>query len=724
MKNTVHILSAFILLIGMIAFNACTESTTQSNRFVVALHANYLHPDQTEFAFPDSKGASMQFTVQSQDTPWTIESVPEWITVSPTSGSATTNVSVTVQENPRATVRSGLFSIASASADWTFSKQLSVSQAGAKPTISIAKKAFSFDGAANSETVAATSNYEWSISNNNNWITVTHDGTQMTVSVTANDTGATRKGSVDIVFGGQVQSTVTVSQVAAKVDLKTDPLSYALSGGSYKLSIDSQAAWTVTNNTSWIEVAPASGQPGKTEVTVSVTPNPYDDARDSYVYFNFTSSGLSIAEIPIHQDGTILEVAEGADYLQHISAWGATRTWHVHSNTDWNITVPSFLTISPASGSGDAEVIVTIQENGSLDARSGWLYLKRTSTGYTQNYYVQQNALTADVSTTYLECSDLAQDLTVEVTGDADWSLKLLESASFYTASPMSARGQATIILSVQENTLDVSRTGVTEFYVNGLRDYPDGYLMHNISVVQRGWQDKYQNLKQTVEIPSKGGAMTVDVSTNDAWSAELLSAPGWITIDGSAGGKGSGSFTVNVSPNNTLDARSVKVRVTFAHLGPVEIMLTQLGRSIRINASILYFFAKGGTATVQVDADGQYSIEKASGDWFSVNPGENDTFTVTADPMSGGEERSGSIVLRLTDLESGSYSLTLQVVQMSVEGFSKGGFSEDRNLSVGTAPGFSFVVNQYTEDINWNVHYGATVGGEGYGDDENWNNQ
>ena len=713
-----------ISVAGAALLTACQESSTLSNRIAVALHANYLHPDRTEFQVPNT-ASSATFTVNSQDTPWRIDDVPAWISISPKSGSATTTVTVNTEDYAWADPRIGIFTLYSDSNDWSYSKQMTVTQTGATPYVNIEKTYFSFDGAANSERVAASGNFNWQVSNNNNnWITVNYDGSGMTVSVTANDTGEIRSGDVYVKYNANVMATITVSQVPAEVSLKTDQLDFPIGSGSYKLTVTSQAAWR-TDAPSWLDVIPSSGEPGTTEVTISSSPNPYDNERNGSVYFIFASSQMQFAEVPIHQDGYILELVEGAGFLNPITSLGGNLTAHLRSNAEWEINnTADFMTISPTSGTGDAVLSITVNENATFNWYSGWIYFYRPTTGYQVEYLAQQRAREYALSAVYLECNDLAQDLYVDITTEGGWSLVPEESAYFYTASPLNAQGDTRVTLSVQENTNTDSRSGSMQFNLLGMRDYEGGVAyMNNINVYQYGWQDKYQRVQQAVELAARGGTMTVDVASNDAWSAAFSSGVSWIRMDGDASGKGAGSFTVAFDPNQTIDARSVKVLITFEHLDPVEMTLTQLGKAIRLSSDALYFFAKGGSCTVTVDADGTYSVAKASGDWFTVTPDENsNTFTDTAEAYSGDVDRTGSIVLSLTDLASGSYSITLPVMQTTAAGFTRGGWQEDRDLNIGNASGFSFQVTGYSEDQNWNGGRHASVGGEGYDDDENWN--
>ena len=718
-----QILGLFVA--GAILLPACNESTTMSNRFSVSLHANYIHPDQTDFQFSDAAGGTTQFTVNSQDTPWEISSVPDWITISPLSGRATSSVSVTVPTYTWAVPRMGIFTLASASEDWNFNKQMSVTQAGAVPYATIAKLDFSFDGQAHEETVKAASNFDWNLSyKGNTWISVTNRGEEMIVAVPANETGADRTGEVDVIFNNQVMATVKVTQLAADVKIKTDPLNFEIGAGTYKLNVESEAPWKASSYYDWIEISPVSGAAGKTEVTVSVPPNPNDGARDGYVYFNFQTSGYQIAEIPVHQDGVLMELPLTDEERQNLTSLGGDFTWTLRSNTDWRITqCPDFLTISPMSGSGTTNLSVKLAENATFGQKSGDLTFVRPATGYTVNYWMLQRERYRELNATWLECNDLAQDLYVDVKTEGGWMLTPQENATFFTTTPLQARGNGRITFSVQENTDYGNRQGRVDFSLTGMEGYDGGIATtDNIYINQLGWQDKYHEIAQEVQLPCGGGTMPVDIATNDGWTAVFSSSASWIKLDGTASGKGAGSFQVTFDENKTPDPRSVKVKVTFEHLDPVEFTLTQLGRAIRLSSDALYFFAKGGSITVTVDADGAYSVAKASGDWFSVTPGDNNTFTVKADAYTGDTERTGSIVLKLTDLQSGSYSLTLPVTQATASGFTRGGWQEDRDLNIGTAPGFSIKVTGYAADQNWSGGRRAEIGGEGYGDDENWN--
>ena len=723
----------FPLILTAIIFGGCQESAQVSSRFTVSLHANYIHAERTDIRFDTSQSGTTQFTVQSQDTPWRIENIPDWITVNPTSGSGTTSVTVSVGEHKWASPRVGTFSLTSGSEDWQYTQQLSVSQAGATPYAQMDQTEFLFDGTAHSVSVKAKSNFEWTLSGNNvGWISAVYDDTKgvLNLSVPANDSGDERSATVNVVFNNTVITSFLVVQQPANVSVAADPLDFVLKGGSYKLSITSEAPWK-TSNPSWLTISPSSAAAGTTEVTVSAAPNPYDSERSGYLYFQFSPSSVEIAAIEVHQDGILLEL--DTQEMQNIPAVGGVYKYTLRSNVDWQITeVPDYLKISPTSGSETTELSFEVVDNPTFSEHSGYLTVSRANSGTVRSYWTRQRSRRPNFEQgTWLTCNDLAQTLTLKVDTFGPWYITY--ERKFFDMTPTVSEGKQDVLIIVDENRYiegnsnsGVYRQSYAYFRPRGVVD--DNYDENSstdwpIYVNQDAWREKYRVIPGTVTLPVAAGEMDIDLTTTDTWSAELLDSPSWIRLNGKTTGHGSGQLPIAFDANTMAQARSVKVRVSFEHVSNMEFTIVQPGRSIRVNAETLFFFAKGGTSTVSVKADGAYTVERTSGNWFTVTRGENNVFTVVAEAMTEGVERAGEITLKLTDLLSGSYLLKIPVVQMTAAGFSRGGFSEDRDLNLRTAPGFTVKVTGYSEDVNWNGTYHATIGGEGYGDDENWNN-
>ena len=103
----------FILLTGMVLLGACQDSAPVDNKWIVDLKGYYLQLDNTDVVIDNASGGQAIFNVYSQDTPWTILEVPEWISLSADRGSTSTPVTVTVSKNNRFEPRVGVFKFSS-----------------------------------------------------------------------------------------------------------------------------------------------------------------------------------------------------------------------------------------------------------------------------------------------------------------------------------------------------------------------------------------------------------------------------------------------------------------------------------------------------------------------------------------------------------------------------------------------------------------------------------
>lgn len=740
-----RIFSSLLLSIALLVAVSCAESTTASNAWVVALHANYIHPDRQSLDFPDPNGGTFEFTVNSQDTPWKITGMPDWLEVSPTSGKGTTNVRVTVSKYELAAARVAVLTLSSDSSDWQYNTSITVNQSGAPAYANLSDASLTFDGQAHEGQVTVAANCSWSVATTESWVRASRgDDGYFTYSVQENPYLESREATIQVSYNGSVISSVKVTQRASQVDVVTNPLNYGNVAGTYKLNVKSDAAWSAYTGYPWISMSPESGAAGVTELTVSVAPNTELDPRDGFVYLRFTASNVQIAEIPVHQDGIQLQLGDGEDAITFESSLAQTSTIRVTSNTDWYFSnIPSWITVEPSSGTGTVDVKLNIQENNHYWFR-GYdnLTVTRTDSWYGVSRSIGQNARTLDLNTTYMQFLDVAQTQYVEVKTEGSWALNY--SSDFFSATPVEATGNGQIAVSVGENRSDQTREGNIEFRLLGMPDYENGYDARNITVWQPAWSERYRNLQSDIAIPAMGGAVDIWLDTNDNWSVALSENASWIRFEENTSGTGSANLHLAFDTNNSINARGVKAVVSFAYMDPVEITITQPGRTMHPNCESIFFFAKGGGNTVTVTADGNYKLEQASGDWFTLAPGENNTFTVTAPENTTGAVREGAVRLTLLDLTEGSMVITIPVVQTTKEvGFTRDGFGEDVNLDLGTGSGITISVVSFSGDADWNSKYSISVkvtgfdadsdwnrgingsvsiGGEGYDDDENWN--
>lgn len=136
-----------IQIIAILGLTGCQDDFDTNGNLEPSLSVHWLRPSQTNFDSYLPSAFSETFSIESIETPWKFSDVAEWISLTPSSGSASASVTLSVQENKSAiNPRTAIFYLQSNDSDWTYSRAMSVSQAKATPTLSVNETSLSFRG--------------------------------------------------------------------------------------------------------------------------------------------------------------------------------------------------------------------------------------------------------------------------------------------------------------------------------------------------------------------------------------------------------------------------------------------------------------------------------------------------------------------------------------------------------------------------------------------------
>ena len=153
---------------------------------------------------------------------------------------------------------------------------------------------------------------------------------------------------------GEVTSFVTMTPVSKTA---------ASAGESYDIAVTSNTDWTATESLDWASVSPASGS-GDGAVTVIVVANTTTSPRSGTITIGGEAHSLS-------QNGAAAFVTIDPISKTAVSG-GESYDITVTSNTDWTVTESlDWASVSPASGSGNGTVTVTVDAITAMDVRSG-----------------------------------------------------------------------------------------------------------------------------------------------------------------------------------------------------------------------------------------------------------------------------------------------------------------------------------------------------------------
>ena len=288
----------------------------------------------------------------------------------------------------------------------TFLKSLAAFAAGllalscTKPmetVLSLSDLAANFEASgALEKTVSVTSNYDWTVSCPDAWVTVspasgTGNGT-FRITAAENKSFETRSSTVTVKANDKT-ATVKVSQLALTPSILVSPatLEVEAAGGAVSVDITSNAPWTITvpADGSWAAPDATSGE-GSKKVTFTVAPNGNFEARSVDVTFSAQDKKATVKITQKAPDPTL----EVNPFAVSAAAGGASFEIDVESNAPWTVTVAeNWISVDPASGEGNAKVILTIAESEVRAVRSAVVTFKETVGHTEKTVNVSQEAL-------------------------------------------------------------------------------------------------------------------------------------------------------------------------------------------------------------------------------------------------------------------------------------------------------------------------------------------
>lgn len=719
-------------MIASLLLASCSDKYDKDLGLYPTLTPRYISVSPTSLSFT-SNASAQSLDIAAMETPWKIDNGIEWLSFSSMSGNSNTPVAVNASENTAGDeIRTGVFYVKANTNDWSYSTAISATQAGATPYINIEHSDISMTGAASVVKQQVTANCSYSVekSKPSDWLSVTQEGNTLTLTATANETNSHRTATIALVHrGNRIFSTsFTVTQAPANITASTDPLVFENTAGSMEISVNSEANWVASTSDSWIEVSPTSGSAGTSTLSINVSPNTSINERTGNVILYVGAIGENQhIQIPIRQRGIYIETKQTE---LTFAATGGKNTIDVQSNTAWTVaSKPDWVSMDPTNGTGNGVVTVMAQDNPYTTSRTGVIRLTQTGVNVETLVNVTQKGKTFDVNTTTLNFGDKQETQTVSIETDGTWAAT--PSNSWIKVSPTSATGSSELAITVDENTNDNERSGSVTVTM--------GDKSATINVVQKG---KYFTVDNSLlTYTSKGGSMEVTVTTNDQWNAKVEEDSSWLSLS-ATNGSGNAKLNIMASDNPSVNSRTGSVVVETVNGQRVKIIVKQDARYLTVDTSELLFYSKGGTSNpITVSTDGTFSVVTQDS-WLSISQ-DGSTFRVTASENNGTDARFGKIILSLTDLQEGTYSLEIQVTQLNYGGTflrkdydtdkdydhsdsSTGtlvikGYGSDTNYDTTSSSGTNLSITSYLSDKTWDssISSGATIKRTGYKSDQ-----
>jgi hypothetical protein len=301
---------------------------------------------------------------------WTATSDQGWLTVNPISGLSSDSITITAQKNEGA-LRTGIVTVSTTGFD---PKLIKVTQAAVN-TLKIDSPTYlNLGELAESRTINVTSNLNWTVDSDQEWLIVSpatgSKNGSFTISSKTNIVYS-RMAYVTISASGLKPIVISVNQSAAKVILQVSGNALKIPSEEYHysyFSIKSNTNWTASSDQSWLKVSPTSGNGNKS----------LDIMAEANTSFTLRKATITVAVndtvkqlINVTQEATVRKLAVSQNKIILEQTDNSKSSVSILANLPWTITSDqNWLSINTISGDGNQTVTFSASENTNFGSRT------------------------------------------------------------------------------------------------------------------------------------------------------------------------------------------------------------------------------------------------------------------------------------------------------------------------------------------------------------------
>lgn len=606
-------------------------------------------------------------TIKSESD-WSFDEIPDWLSMTPTSGSSNTEFSITSGINAALSSRTAVFNVSTDASDWSQHRTVTATQAAATPVfrfVDLENTTLYLNGESHTVTINVESNLEdlaVKTYDGEGWLNSSYQNKQLKITVAVNDNNTQRTGRVEVWSPAFSKGgSITITQYKPNLSFnEITSLSFEADGGTQSVTVTSEIPWIASSDESWIDVEPSKGNGGSNQVKITVIPSYQSGNRNGKIHFSYNDNQSAVGSISISQSGRYLDATPKSITLS--ADENNSAILNIDSNIGWEIaSCPEWITLNPNKGNGgNTEIIITAQKSNSLTSRSGTIKIKDSMTGGIEtSLTVVQNGLDfEDKATLEFDWRQSSKEFDILLPGA--WNSTV--SDEWISLSEYYGNGNKKIMVSTSRNDSEDIRTGKITISSEG--------KTMEIEVIQAG---QYLTIDNTSgEFNAIGGSLSLTIVSSINTSCDIEysdSGDNWIHVDQIK----ENEYSINVDFNPSIKERTAFVRFLptetdtsdkYAH--GVKCSIKQSGRVLTTDQSKIIMLAKGGTSDIiHVISDGGYSIEKkAEEDWYSITQVENG-FYLIVDHNNTTTDRTGHVTIMLKDLPEGEEkSIQIEVIQ------------------------------------------------------------
>ena len=601
----------------------------------------------------------------STNVAWSATTSADWLTISPSSGEAGKNsVKVEVEENRTGQPRSATITISDKESMQKVS--VTVRQETLKASLTVSPESLEFSANKGEEMLNVTSNTDWVITKDAEWITLDSDKGKglatIAAGVTENTSLTSRTGSITVsTSDGSVKKTVSVRQSGAAVVFSVDKNehSVAAAGGDFTVKVTRNIGYKINSQPEWVKQTGKVSSGNTDTYTFTAEANTSTEAREGVIVF--CNDNNECVPVTVKQAGANATLSVSPAELT-FTANTESKSLDVTSNTAWTAASgASWAKLNKTNGSGNAQIVVTAEENTAITQRSATITIKTADGKASATVKVTQSAANVIFSVDKNEHSVAAAggDFTVKVTRNIGYKINSQPEWVKQTGKVPSGNTD-TYTFKTEVNTSTAAREGVIVFCNDNNECVP-------VTVKQAGANATLSVSPAELTFTAKSESKTFTVTSNTDWT--MTSDAAWVKLS-ATDGSGNAQVTVTAEENTATKQRIATITLkTKDGKTTATVKLSQNGADI-------IFRIDGDNREYKVEAEGGeiqffviHNIEcylKKNPEWVILDNMQTyngaTCYKLKVLPNTSTSERGGIIVIR--GLAENECELEILVIQ------------------------------------------------------------
>ena len=533
------------------------------------------------------------------------------------------------------------------------------------PSLSLASDAASF-------TISVSTNVDYQVASNVDWITATVSGTTNASSVTfdvkANEGATAREGIITFTSSdGSMVRTVTVTQAGKEIpQLDISPAMFTLTSeeASIEVAVEANVKYTVSSSAVWL-VSPVSGLTESNSLAFDVAANEETTVREATL--TFTSEDGSITRtVTVTQAGKEAVSLSVSPASFDLSNEATSVNVSIEANTKYTVSSSAVWLVSPVSGLTESNSLAfDVAANEETTVREATLTFTSEDGSITRTVTVTQagkEAVSLSVSPASFDLSNEATSVNVSIEANTKYTVS---SSAVWLVSPVSGLTESnSLAFDVAANEETTVREATLTFTSE------DGSITRTVTVTQAGKEAVSLSVSPaSFDLSNEATSVNVSIEANTKYT--VSSSAVWL-VSPVSGLTESNSLAFDVAANEETSVREATLTFT-SEDGSITrtVTVTQAGKELYLNVTPLRIdaSAEGGTYPLTISTNaGEPNVNLNGNAWMSLQSG-NLVIAANTDRT----ERKGSITVT-----AGELSRTIEVVQAGKQPSTAGGQIED----------------------------------------------